>query len=120
MKPPLSHNHLLRHATLGVALFFMLATLLVVSTRVGMARAPVEQQASDDEVVPGPPAAWDVEGDSAPTPGAPSAIGAEAAPTDCLGSPTRQIRYTSDGVIHLAGCGQSFTLSEVAAAPTID
>jgi mannuronan 5-epimerase len=43
-----------------------------------------------------------------------------AAPTDCLGWPTRRIRYTSDGVIHLEGCGQTFTLSDVAAVPAVD
>jgi parallel beta-helix repeat protein len=33
-----------------------------------------------------------------------------------LGAPARTVRYTSDGVIHLEGCGQSFRLPDIAAA----
>src|SRR5262249_48664735 len=42
--------------------------------------------------------------------------GVASAATDCLGWPTRRIRYTSDGVIHLEGCGQTFVLSDIPAA----
>jgi len=44
---------------------------------------------------------------------------AAAAPGDCLGSPIRDITFTSDSVIHLKGCNETFTLSEVAAAPAV-
>ena len=116
MKPYPTTNHLVRCATIGVALFCMLMMLVAGGAQ---AHTPLAPPAPDDENVPGPPAAWDIEAESLPTPGAPDAINAEAAPTDCLGSPTRQLRYTSDGVIHLAGCGQTFTLTDVAAAPVV-
>lgn len=76
---------------------------------------------SEDEREPGRHAAWDnPDQDSAHAPSAeaprqPASVA--AAPAECLGSATRQIRYTSDGVIHLAGCGQTFRLSDIAAAP---
>jgi parallel beta-helix repeat protein len=77
---------------------------------------------AEDEGQPGPPAAWDVV-DAPPTPSAsPTAPNGAATPraaaaaTDCLGLATRRVRYTSDGVIHLEGCGQVFRLSDIAAA----
>jgi parallel beta-helix repeat protein len=75
-----------------------------------VARAP----ASEGDHTPGQPAAWDVVGDSVI---APNLAGARVAvATDCLGLPARRIRYTSDGVLHLEGCGQIFTLSDIPAA----
>jgi parallel beta-helix repeat protein len=80
--------------------------------------APLADTESSPE--PGPHADWDTQ-DSAdsPTPqNAPASerLPAAAAATDCLGSPTRKVRYTSDGVIHLEGCGQSFRLTDLPAA----
>ena len=41
-------------------------------------------------------------------------------PTDnCLGSGGRDVRYTSDGVIHLEGCDEVFTLTEIAADSSV-
>ncbi|MBC8161792.1 MAG: right-handed parallel beta-helix repeat-containing protein, partial [Roseiflexaceae bacterium] len=85
----------------------------------GPARAsetPPSEQAPAD----GPRAAWDRDEQVALDTGAarPRAVGSYAA-SDCLGLPTRRIRYTSDGVIHLEGCGQVFTLGQVAAAPAV-
>jgi parallel beta-helix repeat protein len=71
----------------------------------------------DGEVAPGAPAAWDVVADMQLAGGGPAR--AAAGPTDCRGAAERQIRYTSDGVIHLEGCGQAFTLSQVAAAQAV-
>ena len=42
-----------------------------------------------------------------------------AAAGTCLGSAIRQITYTSDGVIHLKGCDQVFTLTDVASASVV-
>jgi parallel beta-helix repeat protein len=80
--------------------------------------APPMQPPSDGDIPPGKPAAWDVVESHAPgLTAAPARVA--ASPIDCLGAPARQIRYTSDGVIHLEGCGQTFTLSQVAAAPAV-
>jgi parallel beta-helix repeat protein len=86
------------------------------------ATAPLPQ--SDGDIPPGKPAAWDVVESQAPGAVAPPGdrhmpAGVAASPNDCLGAPARQIRYTSDGVIHLEGCGQVFTLSQVAASPAV-
>ncbi|HEX5690976.1 MAG TPA: right-handed parallel beta-helix repeat-containing protein [Roseiflexaceae bacterium] len=93
------------------------ASLLAVQPN-PLAAAPATQGAHDEgEIAPGAPAAWDTVDDSpAQTPSGmqPSAA---AAPSDCLGATARNIRYTSDGVIHLEGCGQTFTLSQIAADP---
>jgi mannuronan 5-epimerase len=91
----------------------------VVSAR---ATAPLPQ--SDGDIPPGTPAAWDVvesqDLDAVTAPGhAHMPAGAAASPNACLGAPARQIRYTSDGVIHLEGCGQTFTLSQVAVSPAV-
>src|SRR5258706_12928252 len=74
----------------------------------GVARAEQGVEIGDDgDHTPGQPAAWDL-ADSAAVP--PHQAGARvSAAVDCLGLPTRRIRYTSDGVIHLEGCGQIFT-----------
>lgn len=77
-------------------------------------------QGGDGEVIPGPRAAWDVDDGQAPVERPLAAPGVASAPTDCLGSPTRKIRYTSAGILYLEGCGQVFTLSDVAAAPGIN
>ncbi len=53
-------------------------------------------QDDDGDHTPGRAAAWDV---------VDGAAARAAAATDCLGWPTRRIRYTSDDVIHLEGCG---------------
>src|SRR5262245_18917533 len=83
------------------------------------ARSAAQVRPGDDgDIPPGQPAAWDIVADEPSTPAAAPARVA-ASPTDCLGAPSRQIRYTSDGVIHLEGCGQSFTLSQVAAATAV-
>src|SRR5690349_6781578 len=73
------------------------------------------QGGGDGDVPPGRPASWDVVDDPRAAPAASRPQSAATAPTDCLGAPARQIRYTSDGVIHLEGCGQLFTLTQVAA-----
>jgi len=84
--------------------------------------APALADRSDEPGRPGKPARWDtIEDQSAPAPlrpGAQSAAAAQvvAAATTCLGAPAWAIRYTSDGVIHLEGCGQSFRLSDIAAS----
>ncbi|HJZ46368.1 MAG TPA: right-handed parallel beta-helix repeat-containing protein [Roseiflexaceae bacterium] len=70
----------------------------------------------DGDHTPGRAAAWDVVDDGANAQPAPTAAGLATAATDCLGWPTRRIRYTSDGVIHLEGCGQTFVLSDIPAA----
>ncbi len=71
----------------------------------------------EDNLPPGPAASWDVD----TTPNAPADGRATIqSATDCMGAATRTIRYTSDGVIHLAGCGQTFTLTDVAAAKVVD
>lgn len=74
----------------------------------------------DGEIAPGRAAAWDrVDGAPAGSDtrqGTPDGEQRVAAAGDCLGWPTRRVRYTSDGVIHLEGCGQTFTLSHVAEA----
>jgi parallel beta-helix repeat protein len=82
----------------------------------GVALAEQGVQPGDDgDHTPGRPASWDVVADSATVP--PSLASARvAAATDCLGLSTRHIGYTSDGVIHLEGCGQIFTLSDIPAA----
>lgn len=101
----------------------MLACLLVALTH-GSAHATLQAapqtDGADTEIAPGPHAAWDTPSDEASAPPASTtrASGTTAA-SDCLGSPTRGIRYTSDGVIHLEGCNQTFTLTEVAAAPVV-
>jgi len=64
-------------------------------------------QDDDGDHTPGRAAAWDV---------VDGAAARAAAATDCLGWPTRRIRYTSDDVIHLEGCGQTFTLGDIPAA----
>jgi parallel beta-helix repeat protein len=93
---------------------------------VGLAstRAAAPPPQTDGDIPPGKPAAWDIVESQAP--GGPAApgdgrmpAGTVASPNACLGAPTRQIRYTSDGVIHLEGCGQAFTLSQVAASPAV-
>lgn len=82
------------------------------------AGAPVADEPDDEaEVVPGPPANWDVDDDQ---PAEQTQSATAGSPTDCLGATTRTVRYTSDGVIHVAGCGQTFTLSDVDAAPVVD
>jgi len=63
---------------------------------------------------PGTPASWDYDADDEVYQRAPS-----AAPGDCLGNPNRNVRYTSDGVIHVEGCGQTFTLTDVAASSRV-
>jgi len=69
----------------------------------------------DADHTPGRAAAWDVVDDTADFQPTPSAARLTAA-ADCLGWPTRRIRYTSDGVLHLEGCGQTFMLSDIPAA----
>src|SRR5262249_28659623 len=81
------------------------------------ARATTPAAHDDTDLEPGQRANWDVF-EQAQSTRIDRSIA--AAPTDCLGWPTRRIRYTSDGVIHLEGCGQTFKLSDVAAAPAID
>jgi mannuronan 5-epimerase len=76
-------------------------------------------QGGDGEIIPGPHAAWDVDAGQAPAERPLAAPGVASAPTDCLGSPTRKIRYTSAGILYLEGCGQVFTLSDIRAAPGI-
>jgi parallel beta-helix repeat protein len=74
-------------------------------------------QSDSEDVAAGPPAAWDVvDSPQDQAPDVASASAGAVAATDCLGLPTRRIRYTSDGVIHLEGCGQTFRLSDVRAA----
>jgi poly(beta-D-mannuronate) C5 epimerase len=79
--------------------------------------APLLPQ-SEEDIPPGQPAAWDVV-EEQPVGDAHMPSGAAASPADCRGAAMRKIRYTSDGVIHLEGCGQSFTLSQVAASPAV-
>ncbi len=71
-----------------------------------------------DEAVDGRRAPWDIE--PATPPVDPGRVSAAASATDCLGykggGANRFVEYTSDGVIHVAGCGQTWTLSEVYAA----
>src|SRR4051794_12885087 len=83
----------------------------------GVARAQQGGESGDDgDLTPGRPAAWDVVADSVAAPLSPAGARVAAGATDCLGFPTRRIRYTSDGVLHLEGCGQIFTLSDIPAA----
>lgn len=99
----------------------MLLGVLALGTLSGAARPIYAQHsvaqptASEGEHTPGHPAAWDVVADSAAVPPRPAGVRAAAA-TDCLGLATRRIRTTSDGVLHLEGCGQIFTLSDISAA----
>jgi parallel beta-helix repeat protein len=104
---------------LALTLLLALASALFGPAAPARAEPPAPQAGGDDEPRPGPPAAWDVVDAAAPVPSvAPQAPdAATAAAGDCLGSATRRIRYTSDGVIHLEGCGQIFRLSDVAATP---
>lgn len=86
--------------------------------------APPRDAGDDGQVVPGRSAAWDVVepvGLASGGGGVEDGSGATtaSAPTDCLGWPARRVRYTSDGVIHLEGCGQTFTLTEVAASSAV-
>ncbi len=89
------------------------------STLAQASAAPVSTSIDEDGAIPaGRPAAWDqVDGAAAGTDtqiGAPNGEQRAAAATDCLGWPSRRVRYTSDGVLHLEGCGQTFTLTQVA------
>jgi parallel beta-helix repeat protein len=99
----------------------LLLVVLVLGMLPGAARSlhaqgdVVPLATSEDDPPPGRPAAWDVGADSASLPLTPASARMAAA-ADCLGLPTRRIRYTSDEVIHLEGCGQVFTLSDVSAA----
>src|SRR5215204_5902957 len=117
MSELLSRNVMCRR---GLSAVLALLCVLPWALPVGaprVARAEHGVQSGDDgEHTPGRPAAWDVVADSAAVP--PNQAGARvaAAATDCFGFPTRRIRYTSDGVIHLEGCGQIFTLSDIPAA----
>jgi parallel beta-helix repeat protein len=108
----------------GLVASLVLICMLVMSLPLAAASAaryeqPQQGGAENDDIPPGRPASWDVVDDPhAPLPSDGPGSWPEraaAAPTDCLGVPTRQIRYTSDGVIHLEGCGQLFTLTQVAA-----
>jgi parallel beta-helix repeat protein len=94
----------------------MMLLLSVFSTQ-ALAEDRVTSPPTDGEIAEGTRAAWDTVSvdDTQAKPG-PRVLAAAA---DCLGSPERRVRYTSDGVIHLEGCGQVFTLSEVAAAPSV-
>jgi parallel beta-helix repeat protein len=99
-----------------LALLCVLAWSLSVGTpKVALAEPGVES-GDDGEHTPGRPAAWDVVADQAAVPSNQASARIAAAATDCFGFPTRRIRYTSDGVIHLEGCGQAFTLSDIQAA----
>src|SRR5690349_15046405 len=98
----------------ALGLICMLAIGLPPATAAPAARyGQPPQGGGDGDIPPGRPASWDVVDDPrAPLPADGAARrpeSAAAAPTDCLGASTRQIRYTSDGVIHLEGCGQVFT-----------
>src|SRR4051794_39693254 len=98
----------------GRAALLMLVCVLAYGLPVStpsIARAEQDAETGGDgEHTPGQPAAWDVVADAAAAPLAPAGARVQAAATDCLGSPVRRVRYTSDNVIHLEGCGQVFTL----------
>src|SRR5215207_3345443 len=104
MSELLSHSVLCRQ---GRAVMFVLLCMLVggwPASAPSVARADQGLERSNEgDHMPGRPAAWDVVADAAIAP--PNQAGARiaAAATDCLGFPTRRIRYTSDGVIHLEG-----------------
>ena len=94
----------------------LLLGVLLLGIPSGAARPTYAQAAaSAGEHPPGRPAAWDVVADSITLPPRQASARGVAA-TDCLGLPTRRIRVTSDGVLHLEGCGQIFTLSDLPAA----
>lgn len=111
-----------------LALFSLACFMIIVLPSGSALFAPVQASAAyiaedideDGEIAPGQPAGWDrVDGSAAGIDTHPSTPNDEqriAAATDCLGWSTRRIRYTSDGVIHLEGCGQIFTLTQVAEA----
>lgn len=102
------------------ALLGLLAALAIGLAPAPALAAPAPAPGWDTEEgdPPGRPADWDIvsEADSPPPGAAQSLDGAQLQPSDCLGSPARRVRYTGDGVIHLEGCGQTFRLSDVAAA----
>jgi parallel beta-helix repeat protein len=100
-----------------LALMFTLAHGLPLATARLAHAAPVQapEPPSDADHTPGRAAAWDVVDDSASAAPNTSSVHVAAA-SDCLGWPSRRIRYTTDGVLHLEGCGQTFTLSDIAAA----
>jgi poly(beta-D-mannuronate) C5 epimerase len=81
---------------------------------------PAPHRDADGDPTPGRQAAWDVFDADSPAPDGARAPEQRAvatpAATDCLGLATRRVRYTSDGVIHLEGCGQSFRLGDIVAA----
>jgi parallel beta-helix repeat protein len=93
-----------------------LLVLSILTLGLWPSAAPALADDSGEDGLPGQPARWDV-GADLPTldVAAPNALDA-VGPADCLGAPTRTVRYTSDGVIHLAGCGQTFRLSDILAA----
>ena len=102
----------------GLAVLLALAGTLALGLPAD-AVVPAYAQGSDPgdgDHMPGRPAAWDVLDDTANAPPALATAQIAAAATDCLGLPTRRVRYTSDGVLHLEGCGQIFRLSDIQAA----
>ncbi|HET9221674.1 MAG TPA: right-handed parallel beta-helix repeat-containing protein, partial [Roseiflexaceae bacterium] len=107
---------LLRGALLApLALIFTLAPGLSSATARPAQAAPsaAPDSPAEPDHTPGRAAAWDVVGD---TPSADPATAEAHIAADCLGWPARRVRYTSDGVLHLEGCGQIFTLSDMLAA----
>src|SRR5581483_6631505 len=99
----------------------LLALLCAAAVGLGPIARPALAQDSGEDSPPGRPAGWDA-GADAPSPDAaiPNArrdsAAQSAGASACLGAPARTVRYTSDGVIHLEGCGQSFRLSDIPAA----
>ena len=107
-------KHIYRWRSALLRLAIICAALAALATSATPARA----DDGPEPAPPGPPAGWDADADL-PAPGAPMPqAGRELAaePGACLGAPGRAVRYTSDGVIHLQGCGQSFRLSDLVAA----
>ena len=120
-----------RFLMVGMMFVFVFSILLLSTTKPAFADEPTpetderessEESNSDDEPGsegtlfedenPGTPASWDFDLDD----DIPAHRVQSAAPSDCLGNPNRNVRYTSDGVIHVEGCGESFTLTDVAAS----